>query len=410
MIVILHATSQRATAEQIRRDLDAAFKNAVPITFADASSPGNWPADVSWDDLLVIVYDGTAFPDAGNKYIQDYLDARNGKGRLLPVALDPHNRRPPQAASSIKALEFDAAAAGADGRLVKRTGAILGLRLQQRDTKIFISYRATDGIEIARQIESHLVGLGYPVWRDEAKELDGETKILPGSPVQSEIDTALDNASVVLLLDTPQAPHSPWIKHEVDTANSQLLPILPLCFRPSTDTKKGPRFRSLLDLQRWVPLPFNAPLATPPLTDLELDLIVSEMEAYVCEIFRRKCRVPFLVEQAFVSRSYTWSILDARLLMCESVKNHSMRLSTKVLSHCSIFEQVHGPAMQVFSEFLTRTGRPNHALYIYDGEELIPEPELEEIIKSSPSGNEMVILHHQELAALIESNFTTFTP
>ena len=83
MIVILHATSQRATSEQIRRDFDTAFKNAVPITFADASSPGNWPADVSWDDLLLIVYDGTAFPDAGNKYIQDYLDARNGKGRLL---------------------------------------------------------------------------------------------------------------------------------------------------------------------------------------------------------------------------------------------------------------------------------------------------------------------------------------
>lgn len=409
MIVILHTTGRQANAEQISKDLDAAFRNAVPIVLADASTPGNWPADVNWDDLLLIVYDGGAFPDTGNKYIQDYLAARNGMGPLLPVALDSHNRRPPPAASFVKALEFDAAAGGPDGRLAKRTGAILGLRLQQRDTKIFISYRASDGTQIAQQIEAHLTGLGYPVWRDQAQELDGETMILPGSPVQSEIDNALDGASVVLLLDTPDAPHSPWIKHEVDTANSQLLPILPICFRSRTDTKKGPRFRSLLDLQRWVPLPLDDPPAAPPLTDAELNLIVAEMEGYVCEIFRRKCRVPFLVENEFVSRSYTWSILDARLLMCESVRNHSVRLSTRVLSHCSIFEQVHGPAMQVFSEFLTRTGRHNHALYIYDGE-LIPEPELKEIIECGPPDSGVVILHHQELAALIESNFTTFTP
>lgn len=408
MIVILFETGQRAIAEEVHRDLKTAFKGAISVALADAASPGCWPADVCWDDLLLIVYRDSSFSAAGNKYIQEYVDGRNGKGRLLPVALDPTNRRPPTAASHIKALEFDAAAGGSNGRLVKRAGAILGLRLQQRDTKIFISYRATDGIEIARQLEMHLDGLGYPVWRDEAKEIDGETKILPGSAVQSEIDSALDNASVVILLDTPQAPHSPWIKHEVDTANSQLLPILPLCFRHASDSKMGPRFRSLLDLQRWVPLLFNAPLSTPPLTDLELDLIVREMEGYICEIFRRKCRVPFLVEKEFVSRSYTWSILDARRLICESVKNHSLRLSTKVLSHCSIFEQVHGPAMQVFSDFLTQTGRPNYALYIYDGEELIPEPELKEIINSSPPGNEIVILHHQELAALIESNFTTF--
>lgn len=379
------------------------------MVMVDASTSGKWPAEVSWDDLLLIVYDGVEFPDAGNRYIQEYLDARNGMGPLLPVALDSRNRRPPSAASSVKALQFDALAGGPNGRITKRAGAILGLRLQQRNTKIFISYRASDGTQIAEQLEAHLTERGYAVWRDEARELDGETKILPGSPVQNEIDTALDGASVVLLLDTPQAPHSAWIKHEVDTANSQLLPILPLCFRSQEDTKKGPRFRSLLDLQRWVSLPFKDPPIVPLLSGVELELIVTEMENYVCEIFRRKCRVPFLVEKEFVSRSYTWSILDARLLMCESVRNHSVRLSTKILSHCSIFEQVHGPAMRVFSDFLTKTGRPNHALYIYDGE-LIPEPELKEIIESSPSDNGVVILHHQELAALIESNFTTFNP
>ena len=129
------------------------------------------------------------------------------------------------------------------------------------------------------------------------------------------------------------------------------------------------------------------------------------MEMYLCEIFQRKCRVPFIVEKEFVSRDYSWRILDQRLLMCESLKKHSVRLTTKVLSHCSIFDQVHGPALQMFRAFLKNTGRPNHSLYIYDGE-LIPEPQLNDIIEAAPGDEGVVILHHQELAALIDSNFT----
>ena len=144
----------------------------------------------------------------------------------------------------------------------------------------------------------------------------------------------------------------------------------------------------------------------PPLTVDELDLIVSEMEMYLCEMFQRKCRVPFIVEKEFVSRDFSWRILDQRLLMCESLKKHSVRLTTKVLSHCSIFDQVHGPALQKFCEFLKNTGRPNHSLYIYDGE-LIPEQQLKDVIEAARADEGVVILHHQELAALIDSNFTT---
>lgn len=285
---------------------------------------------------------------------------------------------------------------------------MLGLRLQQRENEVFISYRASDGTEIAKQLEQHLVSLGYPVWRDEAREMDGETKILPGSDVQNQIDEALEGASIVLLLDTPAAPHSIWIKHEVDTANGMLLPILPLCFRSNADPKKGPRFNSLLQLQRWVPLAFAGVPSVPPLTEDDLKLITGEMEVFLCEILRRKCRVPFIVEKEFVSRDFTWRMLNQRLLMSESVKKHSARLTTKVLSHCSIFDQIHGPALKMFQDFLQKTGRPNHSLYIYDGE-LIPEPQLREIIEAAPTDESVVILHHQELAALIDSNFTALT-
>jgi hypothetical protein len=248
-----------------------------------------------------------------------------------------------------------------------------------------------------------LAALGHRPFLDEAKELDGETKILPGSPVQKQIDEALGNANLVLLIDTPSAPASTWIKHEVDTADGLLLPILPLCFRDADDRKPGPRFRSLVALQRWVQFVRPADGVNPPLTPSQLDKMVEEAERYLCEIFRRKCRVPFLVEKEFVSHGFAWKVLDQRLLMFESSKSHNVRLHTKVMSHCSLFDQIYTPAVKRFCEFLTSTGRGNYSLFIYDGE-LLAEPQLRDIVESQPE--DIIILHHQELAALIDSNFT----
>ena len=75
-----------------------------------------------------------------------------------------------------------------------------------------------------------------------------------------------------------------------------------------------------------------------------------------------------------------------------------------MLSHCSVFDPVYGPALKRFAEFLKGTARCNHSLFIYDGE-LLPEPILNDIAEAQPEP--VIILHHQELAALIDSNFTT---
>jgi len=151
-----------------------------------------------------------------------------------------------------------------------------------------------------------------------------------------------------------------------------------------------------------VPFQLPASAAAPPLTDYQLGEILGEAERYLCEIFQRKCRVPFIVEKEFVSRGFAWKVLDQRLLMYESSKTHSGRLHTKVCSHCSMFDQIYMPALNKFSAFLDRTGRGNYSLFIYDGE-VLPEQQLEEI---ATGDGDVIVLHHQELAALIDSNFT----
>ena len=60
--------------------------------------------------------------------------------------------------------------------------------------------------------------------------------------------------------------------------------------------------------------------------------------------------------------------------------------------------------MKRFGEFLRATDIANYSLFIYDGE-LLSEPQLKEIIDAQNEPN-VLILHHQELAALIDSNFT----
>jgi hypothetical protein len=402
MIVILHSPDCLTVAESIAADLTAAFNGHVSVSLISADSSAPWPSTASWDDLLLVVNDGKAFPDPGNGFIADYSSAR-ANARLLPIALDLAHKKPPPAVASIKALEYDDSAKGETGRLVHRAGCMLGLRMQGRDSKVFISYRGTDGRAIADQIYAHFLSLGHSPYQDEAKEFDGDTKILPGEAVQQQIDAALADASLVLLLDTPAAPSSIWIRHEVETADAQLLPILPICFREANSPKKGPRFRSLLALRRWVDMEQPDPASKSPLSDDQLDEIVTAAEKYQCEIFQRKCRVPFIVEKQFTSQGFDWKEIDKRLLMYESLKRASVRLKTTVLSHCSIFDQIHLPAVERFRKYLKDTGRSNYSLFIYDGD-LLSQVEIEDIVRNETE--ELIILHHQELSTLISSNFT----
>lgn len=89
--------------------------------------------------------------------------------------------------------------------------------------------------------------------------------------------------------------------------------------------------------------------------------------------------------------------------MFESSKSHGRRLRTKILSHCSIFDQIYAPAVARFRRFLIATGHPNYSLFIYDGG-LLSDVQMEELVETQD--DPVIILHHQELAALIDSKFS----
>src|SRR5438874_2898139 len=279
MIAILCEDNSRRAAESISADLTEAYRGQLNVAVVSASSPDTWPDDVNWDDLLIVLYTRPESPEAARDFMSEFLRKRGEHSLVLPVSIAQDVRQPPAPISGIKAIPYDGAARGAAGRIARRVGAMLGLKLRRRDNQILISYRAKDGTSIATQIHDHLASLGYRVWLDEARDpVDEEPNILPGKEVQGEIRKALSGSNLLLLVDTPAAGESGWIKYEIDTANADLLPVLPVCLRPKGDRRKGPQFRSLRDLQRWIDIPL--PNAGELLTPTALDLVVDELEVY----------------------------------------------------------------------------------------------------------------------------------
>ena len=118
------------------------------------------------------MFDGAHFPDAGNDFISEYLQNRKKTALLLPVALDVGHRknssqRLPKASRPLNLMRQQAGKAWMEDS-VKRVGAMLSVLRDNIATisRFFISYRASDGTDIAKQLEERLAGLGYPVWRD----------------------------------------------------------------------------------------------------------------------------------------------------------------------------------------------------------------------------------------------------
>src|ERR1041384_4651825 len=102
MIIILHKPNSKNIAERMGADLETAFKGRIEVILADADAPKAWPNDVSWDDLLVVVFDELVYPSKGSDFISVYLKNRDQQGLLLPVALKLGHTRPPKAAEMFK--------------------------------------------------------------------------------------------------------------------------------------------------------------------------------------------------------------------------------------------------------------------------------------------------------------------
>lgn len=394
MILIFFAKDvPRGQAEELAESLQAQYKSQLNIGIAGENEISDWPNDRAWDDMIVALYNNDDFSPSASAFLQKEVFTPNRDRPVLPISIGCRHV-PPAPLERFKSMSFDLV------RNARRIGAMLGMSIRTRDQKLFVSYRMADGVKIAEQIGGFLEANGYKVWRDEAKDdYDQQGAIPPGEDVQKVIEKHLEAADLIVLLDTPEASSSKWIRLEVNTANGLLIPVLPVVIHNPEERVVVSRFRSLASLQRGL----NFETTCQILTDEQLESFLNEIESFLGEMYRRKLRVPYLLQTEFVGRGYTWLVRDHIIY---EAKNTG-RVTNRVYSHCSHFEGIFDPALGAFVKHLEgMTPAANYKLYVYDGR-VISLEEIQEIQRQAriEEENSIIILHNQEIAALLNTNF-----
>ncbi len=133
----------------------------------------------------------------------------------------------------------------------------LGLEPFKRDCRLFISYRRSDGAEAAQAIYRHFRGIGFDAFKDTEDEA-----IEPGEEFQPRIHEAIPEQDLLLLIDSPDAADSQWVREEISAALANRVSIFVVrvggsegCPQvrdlPALDWGPDPD-RGLLDLERAV--------------------------------------------------------------------------------------------------------------------------------------------------------------
>jgi hypothetical protein len=392
VILILAQDGAESAAQAISAAIVQEY--SLPIAPEIVNTNAVWSRPVEWDDLLMVVYNSAALPASAVQYIQAFRTAHKTGGSVVPVGVNPAFRVPPDPISGIKAAQYDGSPQVL-AKIVQSAGVFLGLSLRPGSQKIFVSYRASDGKPLAESVYGRLKDAGFDAWLDRAGE-----NLTVGTDVQDTIRKNLEEAAMVLLIDTPDAPDSRWIKIEVDLANSQLIPVLPAV----AGGERTSRFVQLQGLRRWALVKQNG-LDSTPLSDGEWDGVRAEIDQLLLSTLRRRLRILSRAQKAFEDQGYRWQAVDDRLRMYRSEKSINAMRRVVAFSHCLVQDITFLPALRAWWNYLTQyrdLATVNQKLCIYDREKVLSDAEIDTIAQSLPEIN-AILAHYTELDVLVPS-------
>jgi hypothetical protein len=394
MILILAEGGTEPIAEQIAAELSVKYK--LPRAAQLVAATAVWSGTNDWDDLLLVVYQSRSLPDSVVQYIEDFKKKHKTGGAIIPVGANPAFHTPPEPISGIKAVQFDGSPESTS-QIVNTAGVFLGLALRPESQRIFVSYRASDGKELAEAIHARLVSAGFDPWLDEARE-----KLAIGDVVEDKIRKNIESAAMVLLVDTPDAPDSNWVSVEIDIANGQLVPVLPVVAGGELIS----RFVQLQGLRRQVQVKRRG-MDRTPLSDAEWESVRREIDGLLLSVFRRRLRILSRAQTIFEANGYNWQVVDERLRMYRADRTTAHSMKTIILTHCLVHEITYLPALRAYWAYLKdypELAALNMKLCIYDRDKVLSDPEIDTVHNSVPEIN-TVLAHYNELELLVSSNF-----
>lgn len=395
VIGILHENDRDADAGALASALQRAVADLVIERFK-ASQPMPWPQEPEWSDVLLVLFAHPDLPEPARQFVSDFRERRalmhGGRtktgGFVLPVALPGADAKPPAPISGVKSLPLDPA------YIQARIEVLLGAAPNRRDQLVFVSYRNADGRRIAEQLHQDLEDRGFAAWLDEAEE-----NLQGGDDVQQRIDTILERATALVLVDTPRAPASEWIRHEIARAHGQMIPVLPVVIGEPRTT----RFIELKDLRRDVLLRKDG-FRDEPLLEAELQSVRDGFDELMTDVYRRRQLLLSRAEKVFTDHGYTWATADARRRMFVSEKVRRPLPALRVLSHCSIHDVDYGGVAAAVRSFRP-ANECNHRLLVYESRSGPLTDRDIDFLVANPAFQDLILVHHQELSMLVGSSF-----
>jgi len=275
------------------------------------------------NDIFIFSYkEGAPLPGA----IADFLSDIRASAPVIPLSLDG-SPKPPEPFSAIKSINYDLEP------LKRRIEVLLGYMLRRKGKSIFISYRESDGAQFAQQLHDFLNEQGFSTWKDTASDRQGFEEIEPGEDVQKIIEGNIEKAALVLLLDTPDMPQSPWVKEEINAAIANNIPVLPVHVR---DGSLEPVVRSsvLRGICRYVDI-----VAETTFDNSHLNKVLGRLEGFLLDLYRTNLSITVQSKNIFEDCDYDWNIIDLKKSLYSSEKE-TQRSPKSVISHCSQYSGV----------------------------------------------------------------------
>jgi hypothetical protein len=278
----------------------------------------------------------------------DAAEARVWEGRILALGRTPDRLPAPPPLNALQGINLPDLS---EKRVTEVATAALinaSLRLSySSQASLFISYSHRDGWALAEALSDGLGRRGFRVFRDENRDRDDMISIPPGSQTQQVIQANILSHGFLLLLDTPEAEKSQWVREEVSTAFGYLLPLLPVVVEAppgGMGVRTGGRFRAVRELEREVRLGSEAlGHDRTPALEAAVERALSEIATQAIEILlehlRSRRRLIHGSRQRFEALRYSWKTHEQDRLQF-AAERPVRRLTKRIVIQCSPYPRL----------------------------------------------------------------------
>lgn len=383
--------------------LDVIKNEFVYLEVLCTLSEPDWLDDTAC--LIIVPYENDSLSPTLAAKLQNFL-GKIDRASVLPVCLAEHYIKPPKPVAAIRGFHYRSQMEATD--LMKRIKCYVALKLIHPTGHTFISYRTKDGLTAAKSLKMALKNqFDFNVTLDVDWPNDKKEEKLTDQEIAGIIDPRLKKSAFLFIILTPdlmpedeKEENIRWVKYELDVANEEFIPVLPICFSTIPQNHYFAPLSSTprkLEYQIENPDKFNFSVYPE-----ELNTLVNTIEDYLADVYYRRNLIMSKAENIFVKNAYTWQEYDTKKRMYKSEVISVMTI--KLLSHCSISDIYYIFSVYNFIIFFSQltdwASRYNFFIY---SDRSKGEDDIQNIYGEALAEHDnLKILHVAELAIVLE--------